>query len=206
MEIIRAGFNDIDIFNKDELDFGGCCFYSEDKAFRYFFEINGCEATIFTNTEQYIFQVIDEFLFYSSFITLVKNEHGHTLLEKKPSEPYLFNISKIQPSQFFINEKKLGGCKKWITKPADIFIPVVIKDDITISLDGHTRMRAALDLGYDSVYVYADEYDETIFHFVNEAINRKINTVSDMDIISDKEYEIKWNQFCNDLFNRLESQ
>ena len=49
------------------------------------------------------------------------------------------------------------------------YIPIVIKEGNNISLDGHTRMRAALDLGFTSVYVYLDEFDETIFHFVDEA-------------------------------------
>jgi len=203
MNIIRAGLNDTDIFSKDELDFGGCCFFSEDKAYRYFFRIKGLEATLFANTKQYISQAVEEFLFYSGFITSIKDERGNTLMSRTPSEPYLYEISKIQPSQFYISEIKLNNCKKWITKADDIIVPIVIKNGTSISLDGHTRMRAALDLGFNSVYVYPDEFEETIFHFVSEAIKRQINTVSDMEIISNEEYEIKWNKFCDDLFERL---
>ena len=47
------------------------------------------------------------------------------------------------------------------------------------------------------------EYDETIFHFVNEAIKRNINSVYDIEIISNESYEIKWNKFCDDLFSNL---
>ena len=200
MEIIRAGLNDTEIFSKDELDYGGCCFFSEDKLYKYFFRIKGREATLFANTKQYISQAIESFLFYSSFVTSIKDESGHTLITRTKCEPYLYEISKIQPSQFYISEKKLESCKKWITKLEDIFVPIVIKDGISISLDGHTRMRAALDLGYDSVYVYPDEYDETIFRFVDETIKRQISSVSDMELVSDEEYEIKWNKFCDDLF------
>jgi L-rhamnose mutarotase len=203
MEIMRAELSDTDIFRKEELDYGGCCFFSEDKAFRYYFEIKGREATLFSNTTQYILQAIDEFLFYSGFITSIKDENGRTLITRTQKDSYLYKISKIQPSQFYINEKKLESCKKWITKSEDIFVPIVIKDGVSISLDGHTRMRAALDLGYDSVYVYLDEYDDTIFHFVNEAIQRQINNVYDMELVSDEDYELRWNKFCDELFESL---
>ena len=125
------------------------------------------------------------------------------MVTRTPNEPYLLELSKIQPSQFFINEKKLESCKKWIKTPEDILIPIVMRNGIPIALDGHTRMRAALDLGYTSVYVYPDEYDETIFHFVDEAIRRKIYNVWDMEIVSNDDYQIKWNKFCDDLFEGL---
>jgi len=203
MKIVRAGLNDTDIFSKDELDYGACCFFTEDKTARYFFKIKGREATLFSSTEQYITQAIDEFLFYSGFVLSVKDRDGRNLITRTQNEPYLHEISKIQPSQFFINEEKLYSCKKWIKGIEDIFIPIVIKDGRSISLDGHTRMRAAFDLGYKSVYVYLDEYDETIFHFADEAIRRKVNNVADMELVSDDEYKVKWDKFCDDLFENL---
>jgi len=202
-KIIRAGINDTDIFSKEELDFGACCFYTEDKANKYFFEINGQAATLFTNSDQYIDQAIDEFLFYSSFIILIKDQNGSILTTRTPNKPYLYEISDIQPSQFYINETKLEICKKWITGPEDIFIPIVIRDGKSISLDGHTRMRAALDLGYTSVYVYPDEFDETIFEFVDEAIRRNIYRITDMEIVSNEDYVLKWDRFCDELFERI---
>ncbi|MCL2421779.1 MAG: hypothetical protein FWD03_07980 [Defluviitaleaceae bacterium] len=204
MEIVRANTKDTDIFSKAELDFGACCFFTEDRKSKYFFEIKGREATFYTNTDQYIDKAIEEFLFYSSFITSVKDKNGQVLETKHPAKPYLLEISKIQPSQFFINEVKLESCKKWIKSAEDIFIPIVIKDGKYISQDGHTRMKAAIDLGYTAVYVYPDEYDDTIFHFVDEAVRRNINSVMDMEIVSDEEYKVKWDGFCDDLFKSLE--
>jgi hypothetical protein len=203
MKIIRAGLDDTDIFSKDELEFGACCFFSEDKSCRYFFQIKGREAKLFTNTTKHIPQAIDEFLFYSGFVTAIKDERGNTLISRTPGEPFLCEVTKIQPSQFYINEAKLDNCKKWITKPDDIFIPIALQDNAIISLDGHTRMKAALELGYDSVYVYHDEYDEGIFRFVNEAVKRQIRTVADMKIISNEEYRIKWDGFCDTLYHFL---
>ena len=205
MRIIRADINDTDIFDPHELDFGACCFFTEDKACKYFFEISGQEATLFSNTNQHVSQAIDEFLFYSSFITTIKNKEGKILLTRTAPKPYLLEISKIQPSQFYINEQKLESCKKWVKCPKDILIPIVAKDDKIISLDGHTRMRAALDLGFTSIYAYPDEYDDSIFLFVDEAVKRNLYYVSDMELVSVAEYKQKWNKFCDDLFDSLEN-
>jgi len=203
MRITRAGLKDADIFTDEELRYGACCFFTEDRAYKYFFEIRGQEAILFSNTEQYINQAIDEFLFYSGFVNSVKDKDGRVLMTKTQNKPYLHKLLEIQPSQFYVNEDKLSNCKKWIKGIDDIFIPIAIKDGRSISLDGHTRMRAALELGFTSVYVYPDEYDETIFHFVDEAIRRNVNSVADMELASGDEYEIKWNKFCDDLFETL---
>lgn len=205
MKIIRAGYDDTDMFSKEELDSGACCFFTEDKSHTYFFEIRGREAILFSNDAQYIRQVIDEFLYFSSFIHVIKDKYGRILAENSTKEPYLLELSHIQPSQFYINERKLESCKKWIKSPKDIILPICIKDGKSILLDGHTRLRAAADLGYPSVYVYCDDYDETIFHFVDEAIKRKVYTVMDMELLGDEDYKVKWDQFCDDLFENLES-
>jgi hypothetical protein len=203
MKIIRAEINDTDMFNKNELIYGVCCFYTEDRLCRYFFEINGRGATLHSNTEKYITQAIEEFLFYSGFVVSIKDRYENILFTKTCDEPYLYEIRKIQPSQFYVSESKLDNAKKWIKSYRDIFIPVVIKDGRTVSLDGHTRMKAAEELGYTSVYVYPDDYNECIFGFVNEAIKRRIHSVSDMKIVPDDEYKIKWDQFCDEF---LQSQ
>lgn len=203
MKIIRAETNDTDLFSVQELSHGACCFFTEDRISRYFFEIKGREATLFTNTEQYIREAIDAFLFYSGFLTSVQDANGKTLATRTPNKPYLCEVSKIQPSQFYVNQKKLENCKKWIKSHEDITIPIVRKDGKTISLDGHTRLRAALDLGYPSVYVYLSDYDETIFHFVDEAVRRGICRAADMELVSEEDYRLKWDRFCDDLFERL---
>jgi len=203
MEIIRANYEDTDVFCPNQLKYGACCFYTEDRLSKYFFKINGHEAIIFTNTKQYIQQAIDEFLFYSSFITSIKDEHGNIILTRQTVKPYLYDISKIQPSQFYINKEKLENSKKWIKSPEDIIIPIIIKDDRVISLDGHTRIKAAIDLGYTQVYIYPDDYDQTIFLFIEEAIKRNIHSVYDMELVSAEDYKIKWDKFCDDLFANL---
>ena len=206
MKIIRADSSDTDIFSEYELGFGACCFFTEGKTHKYFFEIKGREATLFSNTKQYIPQAIEEFLFYSGFVVTIKDENGNILLTRTKPEPFLLEIEKIQPSQFYINQKKLESCKKWIKCPEDVYIPIVTGNGKAISLDGHTRMRAAMDLGYACVYVYPDEHDEYIFYFADEAIKRRINSVSDMELVSDEDYKIKWHKFCDDFFEERGAQ
>lgn len=202
MKIIRASLDDTDIFCENELTFGACCFFTEDRLCKYFFDINKREAILHTNTEKYIPQVIEEFLFYSRFIISIKDNNGDILYKRILDEPFLYEIMKIQPSQFYINEMKLRNAKKWIKSHEDIFIPIAIKDGLFISLDGHTRMRAAIDLGFTSIYVYLDDFDDDIFRFVDEAKKRRINTISDMELVTDEEYKIKWHKFCDDFFGR----
>ena len=203
MKIIRAKADDTDIFSKYELGFGACCFFTEDRARKYFFEIKGREATLFANTGQYIPQAIEEFLYYSGFVTTIKDQNGNILLTKAGPKPFLLEIQKIQPSQFYISEEKLESCKKWLKSPENLYIPIVFRDGKAISLDGHTRMRTAMDLDYACVYVYPDEYDEYIFHFVDEAIRRRIYSVSDMKLVSGEEYKLKWHKYCDDFFEQL---
>lgn len=198
MKIIRAEINDKDIFSEEELKYGACCFFTEDRSNKYFFKIKGQESILYTSSKIYIDEAIDEFLFYSGFITLIKNSEGNILKERK-IDMYLLKISEIQPSQFYINEKKLANCKQWIIEQRDIMIPISTMDGKTVSLDGHTRLRAALDLGYDSVYVYNEACDDYICYFVEEAIKRKVFSVYDMDIVDDEEYKLKWHKFCNEF-------
>lgn len=200
MKILRAGFSDTDIFTEKELSFGGCCFFSEDKTYKYFFQINKRKATLFSDTNKYIDQVISEFLFYSGFVSEIKNKDGKILATNNKCNPYLHKILDIQPSQFYINEQKLKTCKNWITDIEDIMIPIAVRAGKVISLDGHTRLRAAMDLGYDMIYVYTCEFDEVVFCFADEAVKRKIFCVDDMEIVSSQIYKQKWDKYCDDFF------
>ena len=205
MEIIRANARDRDIFTEDELAFGGCCFCTEDRVHRFFFEINGREAVLHSGAA-FVDAAIDEFLFYSGFITTIRDGNGNVLRERKLSEPYLCGIMKIRPSQFYISEDKLAACKKWIKSREDVYIPVLIRNGETIAQDGHTRLRAALDSGFEAVYVYEEEYDPAIMHFVDEAGKRGIKSVADMEILSEEEYKLKWHKYCKDYFAGLEQR
>ena len=71
MKIIRAGANDTDMFNQDKLNLGACCFFTEDRQNKYFFKIENREATLFTDSQLYIPEAINKFLFYSGFVSVI---------------------------------------------------------------------------------------------------------------------------------------
>jgi len=197
MEIIRAGMDDTNMFSKEQLAHGACCFYTADKSIRYYFEIQGHEAILYAYEQKYINEVIDEFLFYSNFVTCIKHTNGHVLKQRDAIKLEPFAILKIQPSQFYINEQKLINCKSWIKSQEDIRIPVATIDGKVVSLDGHTRLRAALDLGYTHAYIYPDDCGDYTAAFVNEAINRNIFGIFDMAILPNDEYKVRWDKFCD---------
>ena len=82
-------------------------------------------------------------------------------------EPFRIRIEEIQPSQFYVDEDKIEAVKTFITSPKDIIIPVMKENGKYISLDGHTRLAAAIELGYDEVIAFCTEAGDYIFDFVN---------------------------------------
>ena len=236
MKIVRADITDTHIFSEEKLAHGACCFYTEDKQNSYYFEINGQEAILHADENKYIDSAIEKFLFFSGFITCIKTPCGQVLQQRDSIKLEATEISKIQPSQFYINEVKLEKCKRWIKSEKDIFIPVAIIDGkvwqnnsksvspvaenalkhgdfrlgrepfltdfAIIAQDGHTRLRAAYDLGYTHVPAYQEGYDKYLLDFAQHAEQRKIFSVSDMEVVSNEEYKVKWHKFCDDFFER----
>ncbi|MCL1997275.1 MAG: ParB/RepB/Spo0J family partition protein [Turicibacter sp.] len=200
MRIIRADTADSDIFSPEKLAFGACCFFTEDRNSTYFFEIHGQKATLFPEKNVYIAEVIREFLAYSNFICEIYDSSGNILLKIPQKESKLLDIRKIQPSQFYINGRKLANCQNWIKTRKDIFIPVTAHGGKIIALDGHSRLKAAAALGFDTVFVYEDETEEYIFDFAIEAEKRRIYSVFDMEILTDEEYTVKWREYCQNFF------
>jgi len=206
MKIIRAELNDTDVFSASQLLFGACCFYSEDKANKYFFEIRGQSATLHADCDLHTAEAIKEFLFFSGFVTTILDKFGSILHENAVVEPYLCRICDIRPSQFFISADKLAACKGWITRPEDVLVPIVIRDGAIIAQDGHTRLRAASDMGFESVYAYPESYDKYIFDFADEAARRGIHSVLDMEVVSASDYALKWHKYCDDFFKFLQNE
>ena len=63
-------------------------------------------------------------------------------------------LKDLQPSQFYISERKLRGVNEWF-RPEDLSnfepIPVKMLDGILVMTDGHTRAVAAVLAGLDKV-------------------------------------------------------
>ena len=73
-----------------------------------------------------------------------------------------WKLKDLQPSQFYISEKKLREVEAWLD-PAELdrFAPIPVKllDGLPVMTDGHTRAVAALRAGLEAVPLCWDEDD-----------------------------------------------
>ena len=167
----------------------------------YEVEIISNDEAIVKGSDKYILEVIEEFRFYAEHITKFYNEENICIMEYPKINLFEIELTKIQPSQFYVDEDKKKQVSNFIYKPEDILIPVMKHNNRFISLDGHTRMSVAIDRGYHSVYGFITEAEDYINDFVKEAVRRNINSPFDMKVISHQEYDILWNQFCSEYFD-----
>ena len=164
--------------------------------------IGNCEAVVRGAVSEYLDTLIDEFRFYAEHICKFYNEEHELLKEFEPVKTFRIGIAKIQPSQFYVDADKIEAVKTFITNPKDIIIPVTQEGGQYISLDGHTRMAAAIELGYDEIVVFCAEAGDYIFDFAKEAQKRGIHTPYDLEKVTHEEYEVVWNQFCDEFFSK----
>ncbi len=120
-----------------------------------------------------------------------------------------FNVglSALQPSQFYVSEKKLRDVETWF-EPSDLSnfepIPVKMLDGALVMTDGHTRAVAALKAGIDEVPTVWDTDDldwEMYRRCVEECRNRHVFSPLDLvdRIVTDSEYAVKWDHWCDDM-------
>lgn len=159
--------------------------------------ITGCPA-------QRISALIGAFRFNAPHITRFTDAAGRTLTELPPLRAFPIRLSDIQPSQFFVDEEKLAAVRSFIHAPEDVVIPVIVHEGRYISLDGHTRLFLAAQQGWQSVLAVYDTADDVLLAFAREAARRGVHTPADMTLLAHAEYEVQWNQFCDDFMARLE--
>lgn len=126
-----------------------------------------------------------------------------TEVENRPS----FKLTELQPSQFYISEKKLREINEWF-RPEDRSnfepIPVKLLDGLPVMTDGHTRAVAALLAGLDAVPLVwdADELDWDMYRrCVEECRRRGVSSPADLlgRVISETEYGEKWDRWCDEM-------
>ena len=114
-------------------------------------------------------------------------------------------LQDLQPSQFYISEKKLADVRKWFD-PEDLSrfdaIPVKILDGLPVMTDGHTRAVAAILAGLERVPLVWDEDDLDLDMYrrcVEECA--KLHVLSPQDlvprILSEADYAVKWDRWCD---------
>ena len=149
-------------------------------------------------------ELIEAFRFHAPHITRFVDEAGGTLAAFPPRALLTLPIADIQPSQFFVDEDKLTAVADFIHAPEDVIIQVLPPEGRCIALDGHTRLYLALQRGWTHIRAVVEEADDSIHAFVDEAQRRGIRTPADMTLLPHAEYEVKWNQFCDDFFAQME--
>ncbi len=116
-------------------------------------------------------------------------------------------LSDLQPSQFYISQKKLREVERWFT-PDDLSsfeaIPVKMLDGIPVMTDGHTRAVAALRAGLEKVPLVR-EADELSWEMYRRCVRacREEGVLSPADllgrIIPREEYRVKWDGWCDKM-------
>lgn len=158
------------------------------------------EAVIHGEIEEFYDTLIDEFRFYTEHICRFYNEKKELIKEFEPKKLFFVALKDIQPSQFYVDEEKIEAVKSFIREPKDIIIPLIKDNGQYISLDGHTRLATAVELGFGEVLGFCTEINEYIYAFANEAKKRGIHTPYDLKKVSHAEYDVLWNQFCDAFF------
>lgn len=175
-------------------------FIVDDKYKCSFVIINKDSAIVKWDKEVEVNKAIDEFRFYSEHIVNFYNEDMELVRNFNEISIFDIEIKDIQPSQFFVDKDKIEAIKSFIRNEKDIIIPLVKINDSFVSLDGHTRLYYAVSKKYSKVKGYLTEAGDYINGFVEETRKRGVYSPYDLELISHKEYEIKWHKFCEDFF------
>ena len=114
-------------------------------------------------------------------------------------------LKDLQPSQFYISEKKLKDIESWFD-PNDLSnfdpIPVKLLDGNPVMTDGHTRAVAAIQAGLDSVPLVCDE-DDLNWDMYRACVSvcQEQSIYSPVDLIERinpaEEYIEKWDKWCD---------
>lgn len=165
--------------------------------------LDGHSARVYYHDYTDMEEILDTFRFYTGHISRFYTGDGRLLKEYEDVEVFDLPIGQIQPSQFYVNQEKLQAVGSFIREPEDIVIPVLEQEGRYVSADGHTRLYLAHQRGYDHVRAFLEkDAGEYLPEFVREARDRGVFHVEDMEKLSPEEYEVKWNQFCDEFFGR----
>ena len=167
----------------------------------YEIEITGPSEAVIRGTDPAVFaELIETFRFHAPHISRFYSETGSLAASFPAPEILEVELDRIQPSQFFVDEEKLSAVRSFIRRPEDIIIQVIPYGDRYISLDGHTRLYAAVQDGFRSVRAVAGETDDWVWPFVHGAEKRNILRPRDLILLSHDEYDVQWNQYCDSVF------
>lgn len=163
--------------------------------------VNPSAAVIRGNDPSVYKALIEEFRYHAPHIIKFFNESSNLVIQYPIPNIFDISLEDIQPSQFFVDEEKLKAIQTFVRKAEDIVVQVIPYGDRFISLDGHTRLYLAVQNGFSSVKAVESETDDWVWSFVHEAERRKILRPMDMILLPHEQYEILWDQYCDEVFS-----
>ena len=144
-------------------------------------------------------ELLDEFRFYAEHITQFFDEQGALIAGFPKIELFDAELSCIQPSQFYVDEEKLSAVGHFVRSGRDVIVPLTEYEGRYVSLDGHTRLYAALNMGAKTVRGFLTQADDVLFDFAREAQSRGVHSPMDLQLLSHEEYCTKWHAFCDEF-------
>ena len=167
----------------------------------YELEITGPDRAVVRGGDRDAFpELIEAFRFHAPHIARFSDAQGSLLARFPQPEKIALPITRIQPSQFYVDREKLAAVEAFLRGAEDVIIQVLPREDRYIALDGHTRLFWAARQGIEHVYAVLSETDDWVWSFVREARARGIFTPGDMKLLEHEEYEILWNRYCDAVF------
>lgn len=126
-----------------------------------------------------------------------------TLNTNSNIEVFKIGIDKITPGQLTVSKDKLSRVNKWINKPEDIVITCMKIGDKLVAIDGHTRLVAAYNKGFQYVYAFLDLENDSMGLYktcVKWCEEENILTIEDLanKVVTPKEHQILWINRCQE--------
>lgn len=166
----------------------------------YSVKIVSLHTAVVSGEDKNLFEaVIETFRYYAEHITVFIDEQGNIVKKYPDVKLFPVNLYDIQPSQLFVNENKLEAVSTFVNTSEDVVIPLMKNEGEYISLDGHTRMKAAELKGIETVYGFRSHDEDYGIAFSREAKKRKITSIKDVKVLNDEDYDRKWIQFCENI-------
>lgn len=147
--------------------------------------------------------LIDEFRFYAEHIDCFYNDKGQLIKQFNPVELFAIDLRQIHPSQFFVDEDKVRAVSSFIHSTHELILPLTLISGKYVSLDGHSRMVAAIQKGISHAMGYLTPPGDYIEAFVQEAKARMVFSPYDLKALSHADYQVQWDKFCDDFFSRV---
>ena len=133
-------------------------------------------------------EAVELFRFFSGHITEFYDERGRCLLRLPPVERREIEIAALQPTQFSVDRDKCAAVSRFIRSAGDLVVPVTVLDGALCTLDGHTRLYTAWQMGIRTAMAFDSplepEQKALFAGIVQEARRRGVFRVEDMALYS----------------------